>query len=224
MIPRRQEKKWLFIPVAGNRDDTQVWQNIRHRTPARRKASMILMSDALFCWSGVSPAVFKRAAALVVMIGCCSAGGAYASPSHSPRLLAQTSATTSKATAGGKPATGAKTVTTSKTTTSTAKGKATVAATGKPTLLEFSAPYCVPCKKFAPTFEKMKQAYTGKADFQTVDIEDPKSQALVDKYKIVSVPKLIIINAAGKIKYEHDGMLDEKTLTDEVNKVLGSGK
>jgi thioredoxin 1 len=115
-----------------------------------------------------------------------------------------------------KPAVGTKAPAAAKTST-TKK----IAETKQPSVFEFGASYCVPCKKFAPTFEKMKQQYAGKVAFQSIDIEDEKSKALVEKYKVVSVPKLVVVDAAGKIKYEHEGIVEEKILTEQVNKVVG---
>jgi thiol-disulfide isomerase/thioredoxin len=94
----------------------------------------------------------------------------------------------------------------------TASGKASANASGKPTVYEFGASYCVPCRAFAPTFE---------AEFCKIDIEDDKSKSLVDKFKVVSVPKFVIVDAAGKLKFEHDGAIDQKKLTAEVDKVVG---
>ena len=94
-------------------------------------------------------------------------------------------------------------------------------ASGKPTIYEFGASYCVPCKVFAPTFEKIKGQYSGKAEFHTVNIDDDANKQLVEKYKVLSVPKFVILDGTGKIKYQHDGAVDEKTLTDEINKVVG---
>src|SRR5690606_3420265 len=39
------------------------------------------------------------------------------------------------------------------------------AAAHKPIVYEFGASYCVPCRVFAPTFQKLKARYAGKAEF-----------------------------------------------------------
>jgi thioredoxin 1 len=109
--------------------------------------------------------------------------------------------------------------TTTTTTTTTTKTSTHIASgTGKPKIIEFSAAWCVPCKKMAPMIHKLEVDYAGKAQFQSVDFD--KDTDIVTKYDVTSVPTVIIINGAGKISYQHAGSIDEKTMTTELAKVI----
>lgn len=149
-------------------------------------------------------AVFKRTAIWLSALSCFSLAG---SVSAKPDGTADAAKKTVKA---------------AKQTKSDPVKSAEKSVKGLPKVYEFGAAWCVPCKKFAPTFEKIKEQYSGKAEFQTIDYDDPKAKALVDKYSISSVPTIIIADAAGKKKYEHSGILDEKDLVEQVNKVVGT--
>lgn len=67
-------------------------------------------------------------------------------------------------------------------------------------------------------FHKLETDYAGKAQFQSVDFD--KDTDLVTKYDVNSVPTVIIINSIGKISYQHAGLIDEKTMTTELAKVI----
>jgi thioredoxin 1 len=102
----------------------------------------------------------------------------------------------------------------------TAKPAATDKAPGgKPKVVDLGAVWCVPCKKFAPIFEKAKTTYGEKVDFQSLDFDKPDGQAFVHKYDITAVPAIVIFDGAGKILYKHTGELDEATFDAQVAKV-----
>lgn len=58
-------------------------------------------------------------------------------------------------------------------------------------VLDFYANWCNPCKKLDPHLEKFKEMYPS-YEFQKIDIE--KEEELVEKYKIQSLPTILIIN------------------------------
>jgi thioredoxin 1 len=95
------------------------------------------------------------------------------------------------------------------------------AANGKPSVLEFGAPWCVPCKVFAPVFKKVKDNFGGQADFLTYDTENPEGEKIANKFNISGVPAIIIVDSSGKVVFRKSGIMDEKTLTAEVTKALG---
>ncbi len=65
-----------------------------------------------------------------------------------------------------------------------------------PTLLDFSATWCGPCKAIAPRVHEMEQEYKGKVKFRYIDVDD--EPALADQYGIRAVPTFIILSANGK--------------------------
>ena len=91
---------------------------------------------------------------------------------------------------------------------------------GKPKVIDIGAVWCVPCKKLAPIFEKLKTTYAGKADFQSLDVDKPNGKTMADKFGVDSVPAILIFSTNGKLAYQHSGLLKEEELTAEINKVV----
>jgi thioredoxin 2 len=61
---------------------------------------------------------------------------------------------------------------------------------GLPVLVDFWAPWCGPCKQFAPTFSQMAGQYAGRVRFTKVDTE--AEQALAARHAIRSIPTLVL--------------------------------
>lgn len=60
----------------------------------------------------------------------------------------------------------------------------------KPTLVDFFATWCGPCKMQAPILEQVKQNVGDKANIIKVDID--KNEELARKYNVQSIPTLIM--------------------------------
>lgn len=65
-----------------------------------------------------------------------------------------------------------------------------IIAESKPTLVDFFATWCGPCKMQAPILEQVKNRVADAANVIKVDID--RNNALAAKYRVQSVPTLIL--------------------------------
>lgn len=66
----------------------------------------------------------------------------------------------------------------------------------QPTVLDFNATWCIPCKKLTPAFEKAKEQLADKVNFMTVDIDLYPETAKA--FGVEAVPCVVYIDANGK--------------------------
>lgn len=91
-------------------------------------------------------------------------------------------------------------------------------ASGKPTLVDFGASFCIPCKKMKPILDSLKKEYSGRANVIFVDIKEER--AIPGKYKIQIMPTQVFFDAKGKEVKRHLGFMDKPEIISEF-KALG---
>lgn len=67
-----------------------------------------------------------------------------------------------------------------------------VLASDKPTLVDFYADWCGPCKMLAPLVEELATEYAGKANVGKVNIDEEEELAM--RYGVMSIPTLIVFH------------------------------
>ncbi len=82
-------------------------------------------------------------------------------------------------------------------------------------ILDFWAPWCGPCKQFAPIFEKVA-AENPDILFGKVNTEE--EQALAGQFQIRSIPTIMILREGIGI-FQQAGMLPEEALKDLIEQV-----
>lgn len=68
----------------------------------------------------------------------------------------------------------------------------------KVTMLEFSAPWCLSCKKLKPELEALQKEMGAKLQVYHLNIEQPETEKYINMYKIESAPTFILYDAQGK--------------------------
>lgn len=84
----------------------------------------------------------------------------------------------------------------------------------KPVLVDFWAPWCGPCKMFAPTLAKFADASEGKVVVGKVNVDE--EQELAMKFNISSIPSLLVFKN-GEVAARKVGGLDLNGLNDFTN-------
>lgn len=90
----------------------------------------------------------------------------------------------------------------------------------KPKALDFSAVWCVPCKKFSPLFDKVGKNYKGRVDFLHYDVESKDGEVLAEKYGVNTMPTVVFLDAKGKLVLKYEGVLKEDELLKHTEALL----
>ena len=87
-----------------------------------------------------------------------------------------------------------------------------ILATGKPVLVDMYADWCGPCKMIEPILIELDAESKGKFEIIKVNVdENPESAA---KYRIRTIPTLIVFNEDGKILNQKSGAMPKNKIVE----------
>lgn len=85
----------------------------------------------------------------------------------------------------------------------------------KPTLVDFHAVWCGPCKMMEPILKAVHKKLGDKVSFLKVDVD--KNPAAANTYQVRGVPTLILFQN-GQIKWRQSGVVSAQMLEDVLQK------
>ena len=83
-----------------------------------------------------------------------------------------------------------------------------------PTLVDFFATWCAPCRMISPILEEASHDYEGRLDFYKLDVDSAPDIAA--EYGVMSIPSLIIFEG-GKVQAKTVGALSAEELADWID-------
>jgi thioredoxin 1 len=91
-------------------------------------------------------------------------------------------------------------------------------ASGRPTIADFGARSCIPCKKMAPILAELESELKGKGNVLFSDVREDGD--LARQYRIQMIPTQIFFDARGKEAKRHMGFMNKADIIKEL-KALG---
>jgi len=88
----------------------------------------------------------------------------------------------------------------------------------KPTIIDFYAEWCGPCKKVAPIMDELAAEYTGKVNFYKIDT-DKEQQLAGQVFGIRSIPSILYIPVNGQPQM-FSGLMAKETYVNKINELL----
>lgn len=96
-------------------------------------------------------------------------------------------------------------------------------ADGRPTVVEFYAPWCESCKEAAPYMYKLEKRYGERLNFVVLDGAEPRNAELVSKFGVDAIPHLALITGTRKLAGTLVGAVPEAVL-DQNFRALAAGE
>ena len=82
-------------------------------------------------------------------------------------------------------------------------------------VLDFYADWCGPCQMLKPVLEQVEKEHP-EVEFEAINIDE--QQELAEKYEVMSIPTLVILNDDGEI---HETLVGVKSRTEIEQAILG---
>mmetsp|Transcript_10900 Transcript_10900/g.16834 ORF Transcript_10900/g.16834 Transcript_10900/m.16834 type:complete len:292 (-) Transcript_10900:100-975(-) len=95
-----------------------------------------------------------------------------------------------------------------------------IGSNGKPTVVDFWAPWCDNCKMAAPTLEKIEEEYKGRVNFVSVNSDSPQAWPLIQRFGVDSIPHLALISAEGDVETALIGPIPKPIMEADIDVLL----
>jgi thiol-disulfide isomerase/thioredoxin len=91
---------------------------------------------------------------------------------------------------------------------------------GKPTVIDFWAPWCENCKVAAPTLKAVEEEYGDQVNFIMVNGDDAANWPLIELFGVDAIPHLALVNGKGDVETALIGPMSRNVLRADINALL----
>ncbi|GMH87444.1 hypothetical protein TrVE_jg11575 [Triparma verrucosa] len=91
---------------------------------------------------------------------------------------------------------------------------------GRPTIVEFWAPWCENCKATAGEVWRVREAYKNQVDFVFVQGDTPEAMDLVDFFHVDAIPHITFVSSSGVIKNNLIGKAPREIFEESIKSLL----
>jgi len=92
----------------------------------------------------------------------------------------------------------------------------------RPVWLLIHSTTCIPCQKMEEVYDQLKPKYQDKIAFISIIINDPKEQALVDRFQVSIIPTSVFLGPDGKVIRKEIGAVTVEEMEEKL-KSLSAG-
>jgi thioredoxin 1 len=89
-----------------------------------------------------------------------------------------------------------------------------------PSVVDFWATWCKPCRQLDEVLEEVAERYSGKVTFFRVDVNE--SSGTASRYSVFSIPTLLFFQG-GEVVDHAVGALSREAILEKVDKLLAAG-
>jgi thiol-disulfide isomerase/thioredoxin len=100
----------------------------------------------------------------------------------------------------------------------------TLGKNGKPTVVDFWAPWCENCKQMAPTVYQIEQDFSGKVNFVMINGDDPSAWPLIEVFGVDAIPHMALVEADGTVDTALIGSVPKSWLERDLQVLVENSK
>ncbi len=95
---------------------------------------------------------------------------------------------------------------------------------GKPTVVDFWAPWCINCKEAAPTLYAIEEEYKDSINFVMVNGDLGENWPIIERFGVDAIPHLAMVSADGYVETALIGPIPRGVLRADLDTMLENGK